>query len=535
MFMLQLACSPTAAAVDVSKMNSNFSKYPAEDRVKEMNKQEEILLKRKREIERRLGLKEEIAEGETTGGSSDKGKSHSKAAPPPESKYIKKEVPDSVPPPVKLESDSLASGSFPMLNKFSNDGSFFEQFKKLTERQKGTEGDFRGDRYGANKTLKISPKAAKPNKVPLPKQRHPAFSDEGQEASYATEFKTEHDTNDNGSCHSGASMEGGPDASHPDWFKEALKKVQEKARQLNSESSVSLSAGSSDSSVSPDAASQSRKRKSRWAETAGQEYPPAAPVAVAPQPVVNLSVPANLMTMVGEGEHIEAIRGVMVTRITRNSPAIYAYAHKVFGSIDLTEAQWKQCEEQMKMNVVFQLLQAKQKEADRLERQGKVKYEYDSDEDTEGGTWEHKRRAKEMAETHSKAQELTQNAEGKHHIGDFLPPDELARFMEKYRAIKEGRDPDLSDYQEHKLTEDNIGYKMLKSMGWTEGMGLGAEGKGITTPVNQSGRSENQGLGVERPDALTDNDDEYDAYRKRMMLAYRFRPNPLNNPRRAYY
>ena len=27
------------------------------------------------------------------------------------------------------------------------------------------------------------------------------------------------------------------------------------------------------------------------------------------------------------------------------------------------------------------------------------KYEYDSDEDTEGGTWEHKRRNKEMAAT----------------------------------------------------------------------------------------------------------------------------------------
>lgn len=55
----------------------------------------------------------------------------------------------------------------------------------------------------------------------------------------------------------------------------------------------------------------------------------------------------------------------------------------------------------------------------------------------------------------------------------------------QYRAIKEGRDPDLSDYQNHKLTEENVGYRMLKSMGWTEGMGLGAEGKGITAPVNQ--------------------------------------------------
>lgn len=35
------------------------------------------------------------------------------------------------------------------------------------------------------------------------------------------------------------------------------------------------------------------------------------------------------------------------------------------------------------------------------------------------------------------------------------------------------------------------------------------------------------GLGVDRPAELTKNDDEYDAYRKRMMLAYRFRPNPL--------
>jgi hypothetical protein len=38
---------------------------------------------------------------------------------------------------------------------------------------------------------------------------------------------------------------------------------------------------------------------------------------------------------------------------------------------------------------------------------------------------------------------------------------------------------------------------------------------------------ENRGLGVERPAELQKDDDEYDAFRKRMMLAYRFRPNPL--------
>lgn len=35
------------------------------------------------------------------------------------------------------------------------------------------------------------------------------------------------------------------------------------------------------------------------------------------------------------------------------------------------------------------------------------------------------------------------------------------------------------------------------------------------------------GLGIDRPAELSKSDDEYDAFRKRMMLAYRFRPNPL--------
>ena len=35
------------------------------------------------------------------------------------------------------------------------------------------------------------------------------------------------------------------------------------------------------------------------------------------------------------------------------------------------------------------------------------------------------------------------------------------------------------------------------------------------------------GLGIEKPDDVRGDDDEFDAYRKRMMLAYRFRPNPL--------
>jgi hypothetical protein len=43
------------------------------------------------------------------------------------------------------------------------------------------------------------------------------------------------------------------------------------------------------------------------------------------------------------------------------------------------------------------------------------------------------------------------------------------------------------------------------------------------------------GVGVGTTHGVVEGDTEFDSYRKRMMLAYRFRPNPLNNPRRDYY
>lgn len=180
-----------------------------------------------------------------------------------------------------------------------------------------------------------------------------------------------------------------------------------------------------------------------------------------------------------------------------------------------------------------------------MQSQGKNKYEYDSDEDTDGGTWEHKLRDKEMQATERWADALTRQAEGKHHIGDFLPPEEFKRFMEKSTAIKEGRQPNFSDYKEFKIKEDNIGFKMLQKLGWAEGQGLGQNNAGIVEPINKyvvhkpklvqvncfflfrgAPRENTQGLGLNLSDATAD-EDEYESYRKRMMLAYRFRPNPL--------
>lgn len=45
--------------------------------------------------------------------------------------------------------------------------------------------------------------------------------------------------------------------------------------------------------------------------------------------------------------------------------------------------------------------------------------------------------------------------------------------------------PDFSDYKEHKLTEENVGFKLLQKAGWTEGSGLGVKEDGITAPINK--------------------------------------------------
>ncbi|CAG2112617.1 unnamed protein product [Medioppia subpectinata] len=212
-----------------------------------------------------------------------------------------------------------------------------------------------------------------------------------------------------------------------------------------------------------------------------------------------------------------------------SDPKLVEYAIQVFGTTELTADQWKQLEDQRKMKLLFEMLQKKQRTNQMLAKSGKVKYEYDSDEDVEDGTWEHKRRRQEMQQTHGIANVLTENASGKHHIGDFMPPEELDKFMKKWESLKGGTSlaPE-SDYSDSKLTEDNVGFQMLKKLGWSEGQGLGAEGTGTAEPINKGPVGvNNAGLGQTRPEELSDRDDEYEAYRKRMMMAYRFRPNPL--------
>ncbi|KAK7323251.1 hypothetical protein VNO77_26716 [Canavalia gladiata] len=122
-----------------------------------------------------------------------------------------------------------------------------------------------------------------------------------------------------------------------------------------------------------------------------------------------------------------------------------------------------------------------------------------------------------------------------HHMGDFIPPEELEKFLAScndaaaQKAAKEAT-------ERAKIQADNVGHKLLSKMGWKEGEGLGGSRKGISDPIMAGNvKKNNLGVGAQEPGEVTAEDDIYEQYKKRMMLGYRYRPNPLNNPRKAYY
>lgn len=177
------------------------------------------------------------------------------------------------------------------------------------------------------------------------------------------------------------------------------------------------------------------------------------------------------------------------SRVDRTNAEVIKLAVDSFGSVDLDEEQWSKVEQQFQIKQVYNEMLAKRAERERLAQSGRFKFEYDSDEDLEGGTWEHKLRKAEMeATTRNRTETSTTGvSNGRHHIGDYLPPDELKKFMEQHdkKKRKDGDEEPATDYQDKKLTEDNKGFQMLQKLGWKDGEGLGASGSGIVNPINK--------------------------------------------------
>ncbi|XP_065869795.1 SURP and G-patch domain-containing protein 1-like protein isoform X2 [Euphorbia lathyris] len=132
---------------------------------------------------------------------------------------------------------------------------------------------------------------------------------------------------------------------------------------------------------------------------------------------------------------------------------------------------------------------------------------------------------------------LSLQAPGKrgHHMGDYIPQEELEKFLatcNDVAAQKAARET----LERSKIQANNVGHKLLSKMGWKEGEGLGSSRSGMADPIMAGDvKKDHLGVGAHAPGEVTPEDDIYEQYKKRMMLGYKYRPNPLGNPRKAYY
>nr|XP_056701142.1 SURP and G-patch domain-containing protein 2 [Euleptes europaea] len=88
-----------------------------------------------------------------------------------------------------------------------------------------------------------------------------------------------------------------------------------------------------------------------------------------------------------------------------------------------------------------------------------------------------------------------------------------------YTAYKRKKFPKTKDteFLQKKLTGKNIGFQMLKKMGWQEGRGLGSHGDGIREPIKVGSTSAGEGLGVAGEEKK---EDTFDTFRRRMINMY---------------
>mmetsp|Transcript_7821 Transcript_7821/g.22280 ORF Transcript_7821/g.22280 Transcript_7821/m.22280 type:complete len:235 (-) Transcript_7821:132-836(-) len=122
-----------------------------------------------------------------------------------------------------------------------------------------------------------------------------------------------------------------------------------------------------------------------------------------------------------------------------------------------------------------------------------------------------------------------------HHMSDFIPKEEMDRFLAK-QGDPAAKARVAAQELASRIGADNKGHQMMQKMGWTDGAGLGASQVGMANPISAGEvKQDNLGIGAATTHEVGEADDIYEAYKKRMMLGYKHRPNPLGNPRKQYY
>jgi len=121
----------------------------------------------------------------------------------------------------------------------------------------------------------------------------------------------------------------------------------------------------------------------------------------------------------------------------------------------------------------------------------------------------------------------------RHHIGDHIPSTVLKDWEAKAGGDRGAGT--LDRFESERLTQQNKGFRMLSKMGWNGTSGLGRGGRGIVNPIAAAVKDNPGGVGQAKPWDPSPDDDPFTLYKKKMMLSYQHRPNPLGNPRKAYY
>jgi RNA-binding protein 5/10 len=77
------------------------------------------------------------------------------------------------------------------------------------------------------------------------------------------------------------------------------------------------------------------------------------------------------------------------------------------------------------------------------------------------------------------------------------------------------------------ISEDNMGHKLLKGLGWQQGTGLGADQGGIVEPISSKAAADRAGLGAHAAEEMEymnkDGTVDYSLYRKQRSSQYHSR------------